>query len=116
MKFKDKRDQMNKELERFISTLNEMLPRYSELLRSENLSNKDLTELGEIEYFLIEVNAKIAEIKKLLDHDLFGLSIDVYYQTKAKAMTGDIKAIAKMEKMRQTFNESLKAEKIIHWN
>lgn len=107
---------MNKELERFISTLNEMLPRYSELLRREDLSNEELSELGEIEYFLIEVNAKIAELKKLLEHDLFGLSIDLYYQTKAKAMTGDAKAMMKLEKMRETFNNSLKTEKIIHWN
>ncbi len=116
MKFKDKRDQMNKELERFISTLNEMLPRYSELLRHDNLSSQELTELGEMEYFLIEVNAKIAEIKKLLDHDLFGLSIDLYYQTKAKAKAGDMRAMVKMEKMRKTFNDSLKSEKIINWN
>jgi hypothetical protein len=116
MNFQDKRDQMNSELEKFISSLNEVLPRYALLLKKTNLSADELTELGEMEYFLIEVNAKIAEIKKVLSHDLFGLSIDLYYQIKAKAKTGDVKAKIKMDKMRDTFNESLKTEAIIHWN
>ena len=116
MKFKDKRDQMNSELERFISTLNEMLPRYADLVKRDNLSAEELTELGEMEYFLIEVNAKIAELKKLMDHDLFGLSIDLYYQLKAKATSGDRNAKLKLDKMRDSFNESLKSEKVMFWN
>jgi hypothetical protein len=116
MKFKDKREQLNSELERFISTLNDLLPRYTALVKSDHLTADELSELGEIEYYLIEVNAKIAEIKKLLDHELFGLSIDLYYQTKEKAKKGDVHAKQKLDKMRESFNESWKSDSLIHWN
>jgi hypothetical protein len=116
MKFKDKREQLNSELERFISTLNDLLPRYTALVKSDHLTADELSELGEIEYYLIEVNAKIAEIKKLLDHELFGLSIDLYYQTKEKAKKGDVQAKQKLDKMRESFNESWKSDSLIHWN
>ena len=50
MKFKDKREQLNSELERFISTLNDLLPRYTALVYSDHLTADELSELGEIEY------------------------------------------------------------------
>ena len=116
MTFKDKREQMNNELQRFIGTLNELLPRYTELLKKSELTTEELSELGDMEYFLIEINSKIAELKKLLDHDLFGLSIDRYYQLKKEAKAGDIQAKKKLDKMRESFNESLKNSSLIVWN
>jgi hypothetical protein len=116
MAFKDKREQMNNELQRFISTLNEILPRYTNLLKKTELTPLELSELGEMEYFLIEINSKIVELKKILEHDLFGLSIDRYYQLKQEAKSGNIQAKKKLDKMRESFNESLKNTSLIDWN
>ena len=116
MSFEEKKNNTNKDLEQFIHTLNEMLPEYGRLLKKVELTDSELQRLGDLEYFLIEVNAKIAQIKKMLDHDLFGLSLDLYYKTKQKAKNGDLAAKKKLDKMRDTFNESLKAETLILWN
>ena len=116
MDFNQNRDAINKELEQFILLLNETLPRYSSLLKKQEISSSELKELGDIEYFLIEVNAKITEIKKMLENDLFGHSIDLYYKLKRSAQNGDVQAQHKFEAMRDAFNESLKGDTIINWN
>ena len=72
MDFKANKDSLNRELEKFLSMLEDLLPRYSALLRKKNISKLELTELGEIEHYLIEVNAKISSIKGKLEEDLFG--------------------------------------------
>ena len=110
------KNQLNTELEQFIELLNTLLPRYSLLLNKLNLTKREVTELGEIEHFLIEINAKISEIKSRLDHDLFGHSIDIYYKLKRKALMGDPNAKIKLDKMREVFNESLKSETLMLWN
>lgn len=116
MDFNQNRDAINKELEQFIELLNITLPRYSMLLKKQKISSLELKELGDIEYFLIGVNAKITEIKKMLEHDLFGLSLDSYYKLKIRAGKGDEVAQQKFEIMRDSFNESLKGDTIINWN
>ena len=67
MDFRANKDALNKVLEHFISLLEEMLPRYAVLLRKSDISSGELKELGEIEHFLIEVNAKISVIKGKLE-------------------------------------------------
>lgn len=116
MDFRTNREAINKELEDFINLLHTVIPRYSELLKKELLSTAELTELGDIEYFLIEVNAKISEIKKILENDIFGHSLDLYFKLKKKAENGDVEAKRKFETMRETFSESLKCGMIINWN
>ncbi len=114
--FKSNKDLLNKELERFTTILDELLPYYSSLLKKENLSNLELTELGEIEHFLIEVNGKISAIKNSLEQDLFGHSLDIYYKLKLKAKNGDFAAKAKLDRLRETFEDSFSSGSIINWN
>jgi hypothetical protein len=114
--FKQHKIALNYELEQFKSILNELLPRYSLLLKKDNLSKKELKELGDVEHYLIEVNSKITAIKEMLEEDLFGHSLDIYYKLKKKAISGDNSAAAKLERMRQTFEESFKGDKIFNWN
>ena len=116
MDFSDNIDAINRELEHFIELLNKTLPRYSMLLKKEDISSQELKELGDIEYFLLGVNAKITEIKKKLEHDLFGLSLDAYYKLKKRASKGDTIAQRKFEIMKDAFNEALKGDTIINWN
>lgn len=116
MKYRNKQEQVNHELEQFLTTLRSLIPRYSELVGKQELSEEELTELGELEYFLIEVNARISDLKMVLDHDLFGLSLDRYYQLKEKARNGDVSAKLKMDRMRETFNESFRMKSVIYWN
>lgn len=114
--FDNDKDRMKDEMDKFIAQLNTILPRYSFLLKQEELSDDDISELGEIEYFLIEISGKIHQAKRMLDNDLFGLSLDLYYKLKQRAKIGDIKAKKKLDQMRETFKESLKGETIILWN
>lgn len=116
MGFKDQQAAIQRELDRFIDLLGILLPRYSDLLKDDHLSDEELKELGEMEHFLIGVNARVTEIKQLLEQDVFGHSIDFYYKLKEDAIKGNEFAQRKMEKMRNTFNESLKAGGIILWN
>ena len=116
MDFRTNKDALNKELEHFIVLLEEILPRYSFLLSKADINSGELKELGEIEHFLIEVNAKIAVIKGKLEQDLFGHSLDMYYKLKAKATIGDVVAAAKLKTMRDIFEESLAGGSLINWN
>ena len=63
MAFEKHKRVLNRELDQFNLILSEILPRYIELMKSEEISDEEVKELGEIEHFLIEINAKIAEIK-----------------------------------------------------
>lgn len=116
MSFDDNKNALNKELEQFILLLNELLPRYSMLLKKKTLSREELTELGDIEHYLIEVNSKITEIKNMLDQDLFGHSLDIYYKLKAKAIVGDPMAKQKLDRMRESLGESLRGGDLFIWN
>ena len=116
MDFNENKKTLTRELEQFLGILNELLPRYSKLIKKDNINDVELKELGDIEHFLIEVNSKIAEIKDMLDQNLFGHSLDLYYKYKEKALTGDIAAQQKLDRLREFFNESLKGETLINWN
>lgn len=110
------RENLNRELEQFISTLNSVLPRYTHLLKKVHLTTSELKELGETEHFLIEINAKISSLKNMLEHDVFGHSIDYYYKIKTLAQKGDFQAKLKLEKLREVFNESLKGDTFVNYN
>jgi hypothetical protein len=116
MGFKEQQAAIQRELDRFIDLLSVLLPRYSKLLKRDDLNEQELHELGEMEHFLIGVNGRISEIKQLLEEDVFGHSIDYYYKLKHKAMKGDESAARKMLKLKETFNESLQGGTMIHWN
>lgn len=114
--FKADKSALDAELERFVVLLSELLPHYHELLNKENLDPSELKRLGEIEHYLIGVNAKIMEIKKKLEQDIFGQSLNVYYQLKNQAIEGSPHAKLKLEKMRDAFAEALQAGEIINYN
>jgi len=116
MEFEKHKNLLNKELDQFNLILSEILPRYIELMKNEDISDDEIKELGEIEHFLIEINAKIAEIKSKLDHDLFGETMGEYYKVKEKANKGDTNAIKKLEKLRDAFSESIKGDTFFNWN
>lgn len=96
--------------------LNRNINEYSSLLKKENISPAELKQLGEIEYFLIDVNSKISEIKKLLEKDLFGYRLDLYYGMKREGIAGDQQAKKKLDVMLDSFNDSLQAGMIVNWN
>jgi len=116
MDFSERKEEINKELDHFVELLNRTLPRYSRLLKKASITTDELKELGDIEYFLIEVNSKITEIKQQLDYDLFGHSLDQYYKFKKRALEGDVVAQQKFETMRASFNEALKSDVLLNWN
>jgi hypothetical protein len=116
MNFNQQIEALNIELDKFVHLLKQTLPRYSELINKKDINAVELTELGEIEYYLIELNGKIAEVKKQLEHDLFGLSLDLYYKLKKRALAGDIKAAKKVVIMRKAFSKSLEGNSFINWN
>ncbi len=114
--FKSNRKELDEELEKFMRLLEELLPHYHYLLKKKNLSQDELTRLGEMEHYLIGVNAKILEIKKRLEQDLFGQSLHTYYKTKMEAYSGNPQAKLKLERMRDAFAEALKTGEIMNFN
>jgi len=114
--FKSNRKELDEELEKFMRLLEELLPHYHYLLRKPELSQDELTRLGEIEHYLIGVNAKILEIKKRLEQDLFGQSLHTYYKTKQEAFSGNPNAKLKLERMRDAFAEALQTGEIMNFN
>ena len=106
--FKQNKKDLDKELERFMAILDELLPRFSQLLEKKSISPTELTELGDLEYYLIEVNAKITAIKNMLEQDLFGYSLDTFYKLKNKANSGDLLSKRKVENLRENFEKLLK--------
>ena len=114
--FQEHQGALDKELERFIEMLNQLLPKYHSLLKKENLDKAELVRLGEIEHYLLGVNSKIMEIKGQLEQNLFGKSLDTYYKLKSNAMNGDPHSRLKMEKMRDAFSEALQSGDIINLN
>ena len=116
MDFNQNKKTLNQELEQFLGILNELLPRYSSLIKKDIINSTELKELGEMEHFLIEVNSKITEIKNMLDQNLFGHSLDLYYKYKEEAKSGDIIAKQKLDRLYNFFTESLKVEVLVNWN
>lgn len=116
MEFEKNKELLNRELDQFNAILGRILPRYIELVHRDELSDKESSELGNIEHYLIEINSKIAEIKYKLDHDLFGERLDYYYQVKEKASQGDVAAQKKFKQLRQSFKDSLKDDTFFNWN
>lgn len=116
MEFERHKNLLNKELDQFNLILSEILPRYIELMKKDNINATELKELGELEHFLIEINGKIASIKTKLDHDLFGETMDEYYRVKEKASTGDLAAQKSLHQMRETLRSSIQGDTFFNWN
>ena len=115
-KFKNSQKELDRELEQFIKLLNKILPHYQQLLKRKDLSTEELKELGDIEHYLIGLNAKIMEVKGRLEQDLFGNSLHVYYMTKNGAKNGDPILKLKLEKMREAFVASLQSGEVVNYN
>lgn len=116
MSFEKHKQLLNRELDQFNTLLGEILPRYVLLVRKEDCSAEELTELGEIEHYLIEVNSKIANIKNRLDQDLFGETMDLYYKVKAEAEKGNVKAKKKFDQLKASLHASIKGDMFFNWN
>lgn len=114
--FHDQQGALDKELERFIELLHELLPKYHDLLKKDKLDQKELLRLGEIESYLLSLNSKIMKVKGELEQNLFGKSLDTYYKLKNQAIEGNPQSRLKMEKMRDAFSEALQAGDIINLN
>ncbi len=114
--FNNTKNELDKELEQFVKLLNKILPHYHQLLKRSDLSQDELKNLGEIEHYLIGVNAKIMEIKGKLEQDLFGQSLHVYYTLKENAKNGDPTSKLKLEKMREAFVEALESGDVMNYN
>jgi hypothetical protein len=116
MDFQASKNELNRELKRFISLLGQVLPRYVELLQKSELDKSELSELGEIEHYLIGVNSQISEIKEKLEKDLFGHTLDTYYKLKNRVLKGDKQAEEKLKKLQTIFQEELSDGNIVNWN
>ena len=114
-KSKNNKYGLNEELELFKKKLSSLLPRYIELLNRDDLCKEEHTELGDLEYMLIGINGKIADIKNMLEHDLFGESIEYYYKLKQMALGGDFKAKVKLDNLRNKHTQKLN-NAFINWN
>ena len=114
--FKYRKQEMNREIDKFVELLNDILPRYSMLLRKKDMSHEEVEELGELEHYLIELNSKILDIKNKIQNDLFGQTIDTYYRLKIKAKNGDEVAKSQMRKLKRIYLDALIAGSIICWN
>ncbi len=106
---------VHEELDKFMKILKLVLPKYAELLKKASIQQEEIKELGEIEYFLIEVTGRISEIKELLEDNVFGHSLNLYYQMKNKLSKTD-QDLKKMELLRKTFLTALKKGEIISLN
>lgn len=116
MDFHQNKNSINIELEKFISILNELVPRYAVLVQKREISQIERKELGDMEHLLIELNSKITGLKNLLDEHLYGHSFDLYYKYKRLANSGDALAEEKRKHLLDFFNESLKGEELFNWN
>jgi hypothetical protein len=114
--FHEQQGALDKELERFIELLDQLLPKYQFLLKKDQLDQAELVRLGEIEIYLLSLNSRIMKIKGELEQNLFGKSLDTYYKLKNQAIEGDPQSRLKMEKMRDAFSEALQAGDIINLN
>ncbi len=110
------KNRIEEELNLFISQLNDLLPRYEYLVRKKELSNQELKELGEVEYLLLDLNAKISAIKNDLDHQLFGNFLDSYYRLKQKVKSGDIKSDKKLMQLKTLYGDILNSNDYLIWN
>ncbi len=114
--FSKHKNELDRELERFMSLLNQILPHYHTLLKQESLDPNELKRLGEIEHYLLGVNNKIMEIKSQLEQDLFGQSLNTYYKLKEESINGNPNSKLKLEKMREIFAEALKLGEMVNYN
>jgi len=116
MGYKEQQAAIQKELDRFTDLLEVLLPRYNKLLQKKRLDPDELSELGELEHFLIGVSGRITAIKQSLEEDVFGHSLQQLYKEKNKAEKGDINALKKFEKLKKSFSDALKDGDIMNWN
>ena len=116
MSFDKHKELLNKELDRVNSTLSEILERYLLLIKKQDISDEELSELGDIEHGLIEINSKMSAIKKRLDDDLFGETMNQYYLLKSKAKKGDVNAKKKLDQLRSSISDSVVGDTFFNWN
>jgi len=110
MNINNQKKLLQKELEKFSFILGEILPKYLDLLKKSDKSDDEKKELIKTEETLLEINTKIAEIKIKLDNALFGEKINLYYQTKAKAKTGDLNSKIYLEELKKNLEKSIKTD------
>ncbi len=116
MNFEKHKKLLNQELEQFSFLLSEVLPRYIFLVRKKDINPEELKELGDIEHFLIDINGKIAAIKHQLDHDLFGETMELYYEVKGRALKGDPEAQKQFVNLRKLLMGNIKGDSFFNWN
>jgi hypothetical protein len=116
MESDEQKRRLNKELDEFNFVLSQILPRYLELIKKENISPEEEKELSNTEHSLLEINTKVAEIKSMLDQDLFGETINLYYRVKGKAKTGDLNSKLHLDQLRIKFQTLMEGDYFFNWN
>ena len=96
--------------------LTDVIPKYLELVARDKLNKQELTELGELEYFLMEIDSRIKQITQMLEQQLYGSTMERMLTMKAKARSGSMTAKLKYDEMRKNFQEMLSSGVIFEWN
>lgn len=115
--FKETQLKLNQELENFSAIIQLVLPKYLTLIAQPTLNQSELIELGEIEYYLLEVNDKLNCLRELIAKHLFGNTIDLYYhQKKTLLKSNKQKTKHQLEKLKVAFEKEIREGGIIIWN
>lgn len=96
--------------------LTEVIPKYLELVGKDKLNKQELSELGELEYFLMDIDSRIKHITQMLEQQLYGSTMERMLKMKDKARSGSLTAKLKYDEMRKSFQEMLTSGVIFEWN
>lgn len=92
---------LRQDIENVLDQVRDLLPKYAELKSKVSLNKEEQKMLGDMEYVLIEASPYIEDLHNLIKKDIFGNSLDYYYQTKSKAKEGNIKAKEELDRLRK---------------
>lgn len=108
--------QLNLELDHFSTIIQHVLPTYINLIEQPSLTQLELIELGEIEYYLLELNDKLNCIREVIVKALFGATFENYYQRKNELMNQKKDNHSQLVKLKAAFEKEIKEGGIIIWN
>jgi hypothetical protein len=114
--FKEMQQQLNLELDHFSTIIQHVLPTYIRLIEKPTLTQLELIELGEIEYYLLELNDKLNCIREVIAKELFGATFENYYHQKNKLINQDTENYYQLVKLKTAFEKEIKEGGIIIWN
>jgi hypothetical protein len=114
--FKEMQQQLNLELDHFSTIIQHVLPTYINLIEQPSLTQLELIELGEIEYYLLELNDKLNCIREVIVKELYGATFENYYERKNELMNQKKENHSQLVKLKTAFEKEIKEGGIIIWN